>query len=45
MEHEVHHVVDTIGRVITAHLSGGGIAPYSHGARVGIPGTNILPRP
>jgi len=33
MQHEVHHVVDTIGRVITAHLAGQPI------------GTNILPRP
>jgi phage gpG-like protein len=33
MEHEAHHVVDTIGRVITAHLAGQPIP------------TNILPRP
>ena len=45
MQHEAHHVVDTIGRVITAHLTGGGIAPHSYGTTVGIPGTGMLPRP
>lgn len=33
MEHEAHHVVDTIGRVITAHIAGQPIP------------TNFLPRP